>query len=234
MRFVAALTLLSIVGGATAEPYWVEYDASSGVFPEAVGWQRVWGDEQGPWHGSGAVRSFEDGALVLDTLYDIRVDEYYIWHGPPIDPGPGETFVAEWRVQLSDLVGPSAFQVAVFSDSHTGVDFNFSVDSVRCLVTGVSAPFLPDLFHTFTLLSADMTTFELLIDGSPGLSGAFAYAPSTSFVAWGEGTAGSGSRCEWDYFSFGSVPEPSAAAMLAVAVACARRLRPTHTVPQKP
>jgi hypothetical protein len=226
MRAFAALISLALVASGSAEEYLVEYDPSAGLFPEQEGWQRVWGDEQGPYHGSGADRSFEDGALVLDTLYDPGVVEFYSRSGLPTGPEAGEMFFAEWRVRVEDLVGSYAFSTAIFSEYHTAVAFDFTTDSMYVTTDpSVGASFAPGVFHTFTLRSSDMVTYQVEIDGAAAFWGSFHYSSSMPKVNWGEGVSGYASRCAWEYYRFGCVPEPGAAAMLLIALACVGRVR---------
>ena len=85
---------LALTASAAAEPYWITYEGND--YPENVGWERVWGNWDGPYQGDGAVRTLEDGVLTLDTLYDDGVVDFYKIERPgAIDPGPGELFVME-------------------------------------------------------------------------------------------------------------------------------------------
>jgi hypothetical protein len=87
---VVAVVLVLAPAVGLADQYWVAYEAND--FPENMGWLRRYGDENGPMHG-GAERSVAEGILTLDGL---RHDQIYdgAEMQRPIDPGPGELFVA--------------------------------------------------------------------------------------------------------------------------------------------
>ena len=65
--------------------------------PENEGWERI------TYNGQ-ANRYIEDGALVIDSLHDVHVEDLAKmerW----MDPEPGETFVAEWRLMVDERSG---------------------------------------------------------------------------------------------------------------------------------
>jgi len=102
LLFTAA-ALGTLVVPAGAEPYWYAYEGND--LPENEGWQRFWGNDDGPFEGDGAIRTVENGILTMDSMYSQRVYDYacHYLYGE-LDPDPGELFVAEWRVYVEDWV----------------------------------------------------------------------------------------------------------------------------------
>ena len=207
LMFLAAVSYAT-AGIAAAEPYWVAYEGND--FPENEGWERVFCDADGTVGQGGAVRTIEDGALVLDSRESVMIVDFYNW-SQPIDPDPGETFIMRWRLRVDDI--PSSYPrdpvAGVFSGASTAVSFQISEDRIRSTFeSGNEATFVPNVFHTFEFTSVDMVSYELLIDGVVRLSGAFEAVHETSRVGWGDGIQGGRSLTTWDYFEFGVVPEP--------------------------
>jgi hypothetical protein len=214
-----------LVASASAEPYWIAYEGND--FPENEGWDRVYGDEYGPWHG-GAERSIEDGVLVLDGRRHHSIFDYYGIRRE-VDPSPGETFIMQWRVRVSDMPDDEYDPgVSVSSDEDRMAAFSYTNDSVfSYFEDGVSAPLSAGEFHEFEFVSNDMLTYELYIDGVPSLAGDF-WDPAVSFglVNWGDGVQGVASLSEWDYFRFGVVPEATSLSLAVVTMmSCCRRRR---------
>lgn len=217
MRIATILALLTLAGSAAGEQFWVEYDASCGLFPEECGWMRT-------IEGGGAVRSLADGILTLDSMADPMIFDYYKMNRP-ITPGPGETFVATWRVCVAEQ---SEFweQLAYFhGDAGSAVVLGYYLDRVCSLYEGWYLPFLPGVFHTYRLESPDLSSYSLWIDDAYSIAGVF-HSPCepVPFVIFGDGTCGTGagvSRTEWEYFGFGVVPEPSALITVFAIALCA-------------
>jgi hypothetical protein len=158
----------------------------------------------------GAIRSLEDGALVLDSLRSVLIIDYYEM-SRPIDPEPGELFIMRWRLKVDKVPERYGLSVGVFSDNSRGVGFQFGEASFRSsFEQNVIGTFEPQEFHVFELKSSDMENYKLLIDGSPALTGRFMPAGPPSRVGWGDGIQGPVSLSRWDFFEFGVVPEPSA------------------------
>ena len=201
LMVVVLVLLLLPASAARASPYWIAYEGND--FPENEGWPRrtSWG---------GAQRSLEDGWLVLDGRADPRIYDYYELAVPGgIDPGPGELFVAQWRVYVDHVLGQYDAGLSVVSDAHWTVAFALSQDTVYSMCeTGVSATFEPGRPHTFELRSADMRSYVLSIDGNPAIHGRFWEGLTTSAVAWGDSVYHAASLSRWDYVRFGVVPEP--------------------------
>jgi len=197
-----------LAGGTTADTYWIEYNAASGVFPEedGSGWirHRFYGGDE---------RSFEDGWLVLNGMwYPSGQDYYEMPMNGTLDPaGPDEIFLCQFRIRVDGLLGYDDPCLGIASDDNWLVNFELSLDTISSsFEPGVSAPFEPNVPHTFELRSADMRSYTLSIDGLPALVGSFWYSLSTSDIQWGDGVYPSGSLAGWQFVRFGAVLAPQA------------------------
>jgi hypothetical protein len=215
-----AFTLLAVLAGvasALAAPYWIEYNAANGNFPEAEGWTRYASSPADQ-------RYFEDGVLVLDGhagTYDS-----YGWSRPgQLDPDPQEIFLARWRLCVSQIDAPYPFDpaVGVYSDAHTGLLLFFGYDSIEA-GGYVIATFEPGVFHDYELRSPNMLTYDLYIDNALAHSGEFYATVGPSLVGWGDGGQYAGSLSRWAGFSFGVIPEPCS--VWLVLAASLMRLKP--------
>ncbi len=203
--FTAIVTGLLVVGAARASPYWIDYEGASGQFPEEQGWQRI-------TNGGGANRWFDDGWLVIDGTASTNITDYYAWHlDGHLDPGPGEEFVAIWRIRVDDLNGRHDPGLSIRSDAGWRVGFVMSLDTIESIYEdGISAPFEPGVDHIFALRSDDMRAYTLSIDGVPEIEGNFWFSLSgASQVQWGDMVNGASSLARWNYYQFGVVPESS-------------------------
>ena len=194
-----------LLGGqiASADEYWIAYEGND--FPENEGWWHIWGDVR-------ADRRIEDGSLVIDGLADIRiVDFYQMPMNGTLDPGPGETFIMQWRLRVDEVVSRRGLDpgVSVFSDDMWAVSLRFGEDRVESVFeTNVRATFEPGVFHEFELRSSDMRSYQFLIDGELAINGSFWFSLIESRVGWGDVIEGARSLSRWDYVRFGVVPEP--------------------------
>jgi len=227
MRWRRGLCLaawLGLLGSAAsrAEQFWIAYEGDD--YPENQGWKRVYGNENGPYAG-GANRSLADGILTIDSLSNIYVCDFYEIHRH-INPGPGEVFMAEWRVLVDPRSDASDVGVVIARDEPAG-DVFLELGPAGVIVEPghVSISLPPDVFHSFFFRSDDMETYDLFIDGVSRHSGRFDPVTNLeSFVNFGDGVQGQRSLSQWDYFRFGVVPEPaSAAALLLGALLGVRR-----------
>ena len=210
IRIVCFIPLIAMVASAaTADQYWIAYEGND--FPENEGWLRL-------WYGAEANRWIEDGALVIDSLHDIGIADFYDMHmNGQLDPEPGETFVLEWRLLVEEVVGHYDPGVGVFSDEKWGVGLDFREDRVVSVFEdGVAAEFEAGVFHRFELRSADMRHYDLWIDGEVAMLGDFWHGLSASSVGWGDFVQGSASLSRWDYVRFGVIPEPQVSLLLLV------------------
>jgi hypothetical protein len=205
---VAALGML--VAQAGAAPYWITYEGND--FPENEGWTRYWGNWDGPYEGDGAIRTVENGVLTMDSLFDTGVYDFaYVERPGQVDPGPGETFVMEWRVLVEQTVGEPYFdaEISLGSDDAWLLGFGMYPNAVVSSFEDVTVPVQPGVFHEYRAISADMRTYGLYIDGQLALVGDFWEGLTHSRVVWGDGVQGVASRSRWDYFRVGVVPEPT-------------------------
>jgi hypothetical protein len=214
MRVITTLILLTFAAGAAAEQFWIEYDASCGQFPEECGWTRT-------THGGGAVRSLADGVLTLDSMASPLISDYYKIERP-ITPGPGEMFVATWRMCVAQESGFWEWLAAVKADDGYLVMLAYKTDQMWSLDEQWYYPIAPGAFHTYRLESADLDTYSLWIDEccvhTGVFGGPFEPIPHVDFgdLGYGSNTL---SLTQWSYWGFGIVPEPGAMALL-LACAC--------------
>lgn len=222
MRFVAVLILSSLGVSARAEQFWVEYDASCGFFPEECGWMRT-------THGGGAVRSLADGILTLDSTADPMICDYYKIERP-ITPGPGEMFVATWRLCVAQESGYWEWLAGIKSDDGYRVSFSYKTDQIRNLDEGWYHSIAPGVFHTYRLQSDDLDTYSLWIDDvcvhTGVFNGPFEPIPYVDFgdLSYGSNTL---SLTQWSYWGFGVVPEPGSILLLLAGVCIAPRWAPS-------
>jgi hypothetical protein len=229
MRTFAAFILLAVAASAVGEPYWVAWEGDS--LPEEQGWTRSWGDWSGLYHGVGSVRTVADGVMTMDSLYDFGVFDY-VHMERSMDPGPGETFVAEWRVCVDAVVsaGPPHEDpvVTIYSDQHTLLAFGYWPDGVRSLFEpDLFVPLTLGAFNSFRVESTNMQEYTFWVNGLFAFAGNFHGTPGSSEFAWGDSVCGVASLTRWDYLRFGAViPEPSTAVVLLLGACCAAaRLR---------
>jgi len=201
-----------------AELFWISYDASCGLYPEEVGWTRT-------THGGGAVRSLADGILTLDSTASSMINDSYRMERPTT-PGPGETFVCEWRMCLAEHSGFGESLMSMRADDGAGAQFRYWMDHVQS-EDGWSVPITPGVFHTYRLESVDMYAFSLWIDDAFVRTGDFDRpGPPVPYAAFGDGSYGaSRSITQWQYFRFGIVPEPGGLMLALVACAYGARMR---------
>lgn len=194
---------------ARADQYWIAYEAND--FPENEDWQRH-------TYGGGAERWLEDGVLVVDTTADLDISEAYI-HSDVRRPGPGDVFLAEWRLLVDESVGFHATDVIMSRPAPPGdLTITHSTDEVRILSDGTTFDIAPGVFHSYRIESEDMDLYRLSVDGVSVYEGYF-QTPSIldPFFAFGEAWHRSASLSRWDYVRFGIVPEPTSW-MLAVSM----------------
>lgn len=204
---IIALTI-ALVARANADRYWVAYEGDD--FPENEGWERVYGDENGPQQG-GSNRSLEEGLLVLDSTRNHLIYDTY-FRRQQINPDPGEKFICEWRMRVASNAGPAADnRVGIAKDGGGIVGFDLGYDAVRSSREGWTEPLAPGIFHTFRLESSDMVTYRFWLDGINVREGRWSSSLNESYVGFGDSSLGGNivSFAEWDYLRFGVVPEPS-------------------------
>ncbi len=204
-QIIVVLLGLGAAAVATAEQYWVSYEAEN-TFPEDEGWMRY-------ALAGGAQRWFDDGALVIDSRASPSITEVYAWYRPvgQFDPqAPNEWLSVSWRLRIDELQGFFDPTVGVYSDDHRAVAFDFRTDRVYEASEGAPiATFEAGLYHEFEVRTVDVLTYNFYVDGVLAHTGSFwSSVGSTSFVSWGSNTLGGASLTHWDYMRFGVAPEP--------------------------
>jgi hypothetical protein len=220
--------LISLALGACVCPAWAYYIEWDGTcLPEDAGWTRDWGDWTAPYHGTGAVRTIEDGIMTVDSLYDPGVFDVALMERA-FNPAPGEVFVMEWRLAVDQVVGgfPGDPGVGLCSDDRWVVAFKYDHDTVLgAFDEGLHVPVTAGEFHSYRLTSSNMRTYDFFIDGEFVHEGPFSYGGDTSLMGWGDVTQGVGSLSRWDYVRVYTTPEPAALAMCGAFLVMARRRR---------
>ena len=225
-KVVAVALVVLMAEIAVATPFWVSYEAND--FPENEGWTRII-DGDGP-----AVRTLHDGVLTIDGRRSTQISDSYRMERP-LNPGPGEQFVVQWRLRVDEVIGNPNYLydpgLGFASDDFWDLDFHFGVNQLRSVHEDVVISFEPGVFHSFEVRSPDMRTYELQIDGSLVYTGELSmFAIAHSRITWGDFTRGSASLADWDYFRFGVVPEPETATLLLALVCIAQALRLTRRI----
>jgi len=226
LLFVVVAALGVMVPTAGADEYWITYEGND--LPENEGWERHWGNDDGSHQGDGAIRTLADGILTMDSMYDLRVYDYACHYlCGELDPDPGELFIAECRVKIDQAIGDmydSTFGIC--SDDGMQLAFGLFPDRIESIwEDNVTLPVSPDRFHEYRVLSWDMQTYELYIDGSLVHEGTFWQGLLDSKLAWGDGVSGAASLAHWDYVRFAVVPEPRSVLTLIALWVCALRSR---------
>lgn len=206
---------------AAATPYWVAYEGND--FPENEGWTRS-------IHGGGADRWIEDGVFTIDSTASLDIDDAYTWDNIT-DPGPGEIFVAEWRLRVNEFINFYDVDFGIARSGTPGhIQFEFAQDHVLIRPAWVQIGVEPGVFHTYRFESAEMDWFTLFIDDQAAYTGQFeSQSFLRSFVAFGDLVIGAASASNWDFVRFGVVPEPgtlgavAAGGCLAVVIRSTRR-----------
>jgi len=200
MRFVLLATLAIGLPRASAD-WWYTYEASEGTFPEQQGWQRN-------TDGGGAQRWFEDGAFVLDASADPAIIESYS-RGMESLPDPDDAthaFVCDWRMEVASTTGwwdPTFF---VTFKGYGDVMLGFQTDRIYSLHEGkYIAYFEPAVFHRYRLVTKDLDTYTLAIDGAVSYTGQVSPWAPASVVQFGDSNTGSAGLSRWDYVRYGVV-----------------------------
>ena len=211
-----SLVLMLCITTGRAEPYWVAYEGND--FPENGGWVR---------HTTGPPpeRWLEEGTLLVDSrVGPYTTDTYTVFFDGGLDPGPGETFLMQWKLNIHEATPWEDPGVYVVAEDHWSVLFAFGEGYLTSTYeSNVYAEFEAGAFHEFEMRSTDMRQYTLYIDGDPVVHGMFVEGLQPSYVGWGDVTGG-GSLTAWDYFRFGVVPEPACASLLSFALVARRIL----------
>ncbi|MBK8914835.1 MAG: hypothetical protein IPM64_09605 [Phycisphaerales bacterium] len=215
----------SVVAGAAAAPYYVAYEGND--FPENEGWERLYGDENGEGNG-GATRSLVNGELVLDSLRSPQIYDSYLFRRA-LNPGPGEFFFFEWRLNVLANNGPAADSIITIArDGRGTLSLQVGNADVYSEREFWRLPLMPGVPHAFRVESADMLSYSLYVDGTFARNGIWDLnSLNESYVGFGDGRLGGGvtSLASWDYVRFGTVPEPAASALGSMLLALFLRIR---------
>ena len=200
---------LATAGIGRSETYWIAWEGED--WPENMDppWIRNWGNWQGQYQG-GAYRTLENGILTYDSLYDPGVFDSYEMHRPgAVDPGPGEVFLAQWKLWTEQAVGWYDPGLGFQSDQAWGVGLAFDDTSVFSVYEqSVIAYIEPGQFHEFALWSSDMRSYQLDVDGAPVAEGSMSQGISTSWFFWGDCVQGAASLHHWDFARFAVLVAP--------------------------
>ncbi len=204
-RSAALLVGVALRAFASASEYWIAWEGDD--WPEDQGWTRYWGDAQGVYHGQGAQRTLADGMLTYNSLFDPSVyDVSKISRPGQMDPGPGELFVMEWRLNVEQVVGFADPGVGFDSDDMWALGLYYAYDRIYSESEGLLAiPFAPGGFHDYCLVSPDVRSYDLYIDTVFSHHGTLRQGVFQSRLMWGDSGQGAASVHTWDYFRFGVI-----------------------------
>ena len=195
------LTVLTISGNVARADWWYTYEASEGTFPEQQGWQRN-------TDAGGAQRWFEDGAFVLDASADPGIIECYSrgMESLPDPNDPTHVFVCEWSLKVESMTGwwnPTFF---VTFEGYGDVMLGFQTDRIYSLHEGkYIAYFEPAVFHRYRLVTKDLDTYTLAIDGAVSYTGQVSPWAPASVVQFGDAGPADAGVSRFDYVCYGVV-----------------------------
>jgi hypothetical protein len=142
---------------AGADPYWIAYEGND--LPENEGWTRYWGNQDGEYQGSGAVRTIEGGVLTMDSSHDPWLYDFVqVRRIGETDPGPGERFVMEWRLRVESADGYVGDPpITIKSDHGRIAGFVYQTDEIWAFYEGdTTIPITPGILHDYRFVSNDM------------------------------------------------------------------------------
>jgi len=200
-RVQVVLMILAVAAlPALADTWWYTYEAD-GTYPEEEGWARS-------IMGGGAQRWLEDGAFVLDSTASTSICDFYARSMPSLpDPNdPTHAFVCEWRLRVDSVTAAWNSEVFVAFQGYADMGLEYKVDRVYSLrECKYIADFEAEVFHNYRLVTSDMDTYTLAIDGIVVHAGELSYWAPASFLQFGDATTGSASLSRWDYVRYGVV-----------------------------
>jgi hypothetical protein len=213
---------------ASAEPFLLRYDPGY-AFPEEEGWQRLTYDPEG------LLRRDTDGTfLTLDSSASDAIADSYWADGPGINPSAGEELRVTWRMQTiqtqtDNLRSDVTLLLSRSEPTPSYVELFLGPDYVSEGYGPDGHPvhvysFSPGL-HDFELVSNDLSSYALCIDGAVAFTGELGRPGGTGpfRVCFGDSVIGLSSISQWDYVQVAVVPEPGGLAAAAVIVALATR-----------
>jgi hypothetical protein len=164
----------------------------------------------------------EDGTFVLDTITSGDVYDFYARGMPSLpDPNdPTDAFICEWRICIDAINlfwDPTFFLLFKdYGDIFLGYDMGqiYSFHESKYI-----ADFEPAIFHSYRLVTSDMVTYTLAIDGNVVYTGEVSPWAPWSSVQFGDSSSGRGSLSRWDYVRYGvtTIPEPAGPLLLVAA-----------------
>jgi hypothetical protein len=210
LLFTVVAALGALVAQAGAEQYWIAYEGND--FPENESWRREINA------AGGANRWIEDGALVIDSLHNAAIWDTYVIDGIS-DPGPGERFIAEWRVLSEEMLFWYDAGVTIARTNTPGhLSIQIGIEDILVWREWEHIPIAPSQWHAYRVESDDMAEYTLSIDGERVFTGLLEdESLIRSFMLWGDMANGAASLTRWDYVRFGVVPEPHSLAYSIIA-----------------
>lgn len=134
----------------------------------------------------------------------------------PIDLAPGESFVMQWRLRVDEVAGFMDPAVTAWSEGYGRILLSYSESAIYSDLERIwIANFEPHVLHDYRLVSEDLLSYTLSIDGSVVYTGQMVSPSYIPGVGWGDTAVGGRSRSVWEYVAFGVVPEPSPALLIA-------------------
>ena len=215
-RICVALAALALaVVPALADTWWYTYEAD-GTFPEQQGWTRY-------VMGGGAQRWFEDGAFVLDASADPGIADFYAKGMPSLpDPNdPTHAFVCEWRLRVDSVTGWVSPDIGFMFEGYGDIFLGYQMGRIYSFhETEYIADFEPGISHSYRLVTSDMVSYTLAIDGAVVYTGEVSPWAPGSGVTFGDNATGSASLSRWDYLRYGviAIPEPGSILLCVTAV----------------
>jgi hypothetical protein len=230
MRDAMLVAMMALSAGAALGDTWQLTFDGSAMPEQEPGWHRVYRE-------GGDVRTIttdpddpNNHFLVIDGRGNYMATDHASHFGPVDPDGPGEIFVAQWRVLLSVVttIGPDAGTDFVSNDGHD-LALAIGYDYVESVYDQWTYPIAGGVFHTYRVESTDMTYYDLFIDGEFARHAAFFPGLGTPMIDFGDiGYGAARSVAEWDYLRAGVylTPEPACLILVASVCVCMCRRRP--------
>ncbi len=219
-----AAALFVLASSAPAAPFHVRWDASSGLFPEQVGWTRFGNDPTGGVH-----RELVDGVLRIDTRDLGFAFDLYNMDLSGLTLESGETLEITWRmrtIETREPYGNSDVRLTLLNEADQYVEIISGPDYVSESLFQFGrdeylAPLVIGEYHTYIIKTVDWQNYNLWVDDRFTFSGELRFQAIVSgpLVGFGDSLiGGSGSLSEWQYVDISVVPEPGAVAVTLMMV----------------
>lgn len=157
----------------------------------------------------------------IDSRASFQISDYY-QVDRPMNPDPGELFIAEWRMRTieNDGFSPDA-EVVIVPDQEGTLGMGHYPDRLVSTREGWTENVTAGDFHSYRMESTDMVHYSLHIDNQLIRDGQWDLnSLNRSFLAFGDAVRGVRSVSEWDFVRFGVIPEPSSFIALAMFTVC--------------